>query len=79
MHCGREPSPAISASRLGKRATEAADWMSKSLPLDSQGIPAKTVYYSHDQLLTLPTVTVKAERDPKGMRCRLLFSLSPTF
>jgi mono/diheme cytochrome c family protein len=29
-----------------------------------QGYPAKTVYYSYDQLLTLPTVTVKTERDP---------------
>ncbi len=34
------------------------------ITLDSQGNPAKTVYYSHDQLLTLPTVTVKTERDP---------------
>jgi hypothetical protein len=32
--------------------------------LDSQGNPAKTVYYSYDQLLTLPLVTVKTERDP---------------
>jgi hypothetical protein len=32
--------------------------------LDSQGNPAKSVYYSYDQLLTLPTVTVKTERDP---------------
>jgi hypothetical protein len=32
--------------------------------LDPQGIPAKTVYYSYDQLLTLPAVTVKTERDP---------------
>ena len=29
------------------------------ITLDSQGNPAKTVYYSHDQLLTLTTVTVK--------------------
>jgi cytochrome c553 len=34
------------------------------ITLDSQGNPAKTVYYGYDQLLTLPTVTVKAERDP---------------
>jgi hypothetical protein len=34
------------------------------ITLDSQGNPAKTVYYSHAQLLTLPTVTVKTERDP---------------
>ena len=34
------------------------------ITLDAQGNPAKTVYYSHDQLLTLPTVTVKTERDP---------------
>ena len=32
--------------------------------LDSQGNPAKTVYYGYDQLLTLPTVTVKTEHDP---------------
>jgi len=36
----------------------------ESLGLDPQGIPAKTVYYSYDQLLTLPAVTVKTERDP---------------
>src|SRR5438132_2136421 len=34
------------------------------LTLDSQGNPAKTVYYSYDQLLTLPTVTVKTDHDP---------------
>jgi hypothetical protein len=34
------------------------------ITLDSKGNPAKAVYYSHDQLLTLPTVTVKTERDP---------------
>jgi len=34
------------------------------ITLDLQGNPAKTVYYSHDQLLTLPTVTVKTEHDP---------------
>jgi hypothetical protein len=34
------------------------------IALDSQGNPAKTVYYSYDQLLTLPTVTVKTDRDP---------------
>ena len=33
------------------------------ITLDLQGNPAKTVYYSHDQLLKLPTVTVKTERD----------------
>jgi hypothetical protein len=32
--------------------------------LDSQGNPTKTVYYSYDQLLTLPAVTVKTDRDP---------------
>jgi hypothetical protein len=32
--------------------------------LDSQGYRAKTLYYGYDQLLTLPTVTVKTERDP---------------
>src|SRR6201987_3623870 len=34
------------------------------ITLDSQGYRAKTVYYSYDQLLTLPTVTVKTDRDP---------------
>jgi hypothetical protein len=34
------------------------------ITLDSQGNPAKTVYYSYDQLFTLPAVTVKTERDP---------------
>jgi hypothetical protein len=34
------------------------------ITLDPQGIAAKTAYYSYDQLLTLPAVTVKAERDP---------------
>jgi hypothetical protein len=34
------------------------------ITLDSQGNPAKTVYYSYDQLLILPAVTVKTERDP---------------
>jgi hypothetical protein len=29
------------------------------ITLDSQGNPAKTVYYNYHQLLTLPTVTVK--------------------
>jgi mono/diheme cytochrome c family protein len=36
--------------------------------LDSQGDRAKTVYYSYDQLLTLPTVTVKTEHDPNTNR-----------
>src|ERR1700737_368959 len=34
------------------------------ITLDSQGYRAKTLYYSYDQLLTLPTVSVKTERDP---------------
>jgi hypothetical protein len=34
------------------------------ITLDPQGIAAKTVYYSYDQLLTLPAVTVKTEHDP---------------
>jgi hypothetical protein len=34
------------------------------ITLDSQGKSAETVYYSYDQLLALPTVTVKTERDP---------------
>jgi hypothetical protein len=33
------------------------------ITLDSQGNPAMRIYYSYDQLLTLPTVTVKTERD----------------
>jgi len=41
------------------------DWQDlEVIALDSQGNPAKTVYYSYDQLLTLPTVTVKTDRDP---------------
>ena len=41
------------------------DWQDlEVITLDSQGNPAKTVYYSYDQLLTLPTVTVKTEYDP---------------
>jgi hypothetical protein len=41
------------------------DWQDlEVIVLDSQGNPAKTVYYSYDQLLTLPTITVKTERDP---------------
>jgi hypothetical protein len=34
------------------------------ITLDSQGYRAKTDYYGYDQLLTLPTVTVKTDRDP---------------
>jgi cytochrome c2 len=34
------------------------------ITLDPQGNPAKSVYYSYGQLLTLPTVTVKTEHDP---------------
>jgi hypothetical protein len=34
------------------------------ITLDPQGNPAKTVYYTYDQLLTLPAVTVKTDRDP---------------
>ena len=34
------------------------------ITLDSQGYRAKTVYYSYDQLLTLPTVTVKTDAIP---------------
>ena len=41
------------------------DWQDlEVITLDSKGNPAETVYYSYDQLLTLPTVTVKTERDP---------------
>jgi mono/diheme cytochrome c family protein len=36
----------------------------KLITLESHGGPAKTVYYGYDQLLTLPTVTVKTDRDP---------------
>jgi hypothetical protein len=34
------------------------------ITLDSQGNPTKTAYYSYDQLLTLPAMTVKTDRDP---------------
>jgi mono/diheme cytochrome c family protein len=34
------------------------------ITLDSQGNPTKSVYYSYDQLLTLPAVTVKTDHDP---------------
>jgi hypothetical protein len=34
------------------------------ITLDSKGKSVKAVYYSYDQLLALPTVTVKTERDP---------------
>jgi hypothetical protein len=34
------------------------------ITLDPQGNPAETVYYSYNQLLTLPAVTVKTDRDP---------------
>jgi mono/diheme cytochrome c family protein len=34
------------------------------ITLDAQGNPAKSVFYSYDQLLTLPTVTVNTDRDP---------------
>ena len=41
------------------------DWQDlEVITLDSQGDPAKTVYYTYDQLLTLPAVTVKTDRDP---------------
>jgi len=33
------------------------------ITLDPQGNPTNAVYYSYDQLLTLPTVTVKTDRD----------------
>jgi hypothetical protein len=35
------------------------------IALDAQGNPTKSVFYSYDQLLTLPTVTVKTERARK--------------
>jgi hypothetical protein len=40
------------------------------ITLDSQGNPAKSVYYSYDQLLTLPAVTVKTEHDPYTTRLK---------
>jgi len=41
------------------------DWQDlEVITLDSQGKSAETVYYSYDQLLALPTVTVKTEHDP---------------
>jgi hypothetical protein len=36
----------------------------KVITIDPQGNTAKTVYYSYDQLVTLPTVTVKTDHDP---------------
>jgi len=50
------------------------------IALDSQGNPAKTVYYSYDQLVTLPTVTVKpiAIRTQK-LRQPTLVSISAIF
>lgn len=41
------------------------DWQDlEVITLDSQGNRAETVYCSYDQLLTLPTVTVKTDHDP---------------
>jgi hypothetical protein len=34
------------------------------ITLNSQGGPAETVYYGYDQLITLPVVNVRTERDP---------------
>src|SRR6201994_3236115 len=60
---------AMLASNLNAEPLQASetrqDWQDlEVITLDSQGNPAKTVYYSYDQLLTLPTVTVKTDRDP---------------
>ncbi len=52
------------AAKLQPSATR-QNWQDlEVITLDSQGNPAETVYYGYDQLLTLPTVTVKTERDP---------------
>jgi mono/diheme cytochrome c family protein len=52
------------AASLQSSATSEDPLDLEVITLDPQGIPAKTVYYSYDQLLTLPAVTVKTERDP---------------
>ena len=52
------------AAKLQPSATR-QNWQDLEVnTLDSQGNPVQTVYYGYDQLLTLPTVTVKTERDP---------------
>src|ERR1700758_2157020 len=52
------------AASLQASATR-QDWQDlEVITLDSQGYRARTDYYSYDQLLTLPTVTVKTDRDP---------------
>jgi len=49
----------------GYRSGDGRTWQDlEVITLDSQGNPTKTVYYSYGQLLTLPLVTVKTERDP---------------
>ena len=54
------------------------DWQDlEVIALDSQGDLAKTVYYSYDQLLTLPTVTVKTERDPNTNTLNPTSSMPP--
>jgi hypothetical protein len=40
--------------------------------------PAKTLYYSYDQLLTLPAVTVNTERDPSAVTSKDYFRKSVT-
>ena len=60
---------AMLASNLNAASLQSSETRQNPLDLqvftlDSQGIRTKTVYYSYDQLLTLPTVTVKTERDP---------------
>jgi mono/diheme cytochrome c family protein len=52
------------ASPLQPSATPQDPMDLEVITLDAQGNPAKSVFYSYDQLLTLPTVTVKTERDP---------------
>ena len=52
------------AASLQSSATSEDPLDLEVITLDPQGIPAKTVYYSYDQLLKLPAVTVKTERDP---------------
>ena len=52
------------ASPLQPSATPQDSMDLEVITLDAQGNPAKSVFYSYDQLLTLPTVTVKTERDP---------------
>jgi hypothetical protein len=54
----------LNAASLQSSETRQDPFDLQVFTLDSQGNRTKTIYYSYDQLLTLPTVTVKTERDP---------------